>query len=67
MNVEKLTSPEIFDRVLLKLIPVKRIGEPEDIAHLAVWLASDQSDYIHGTTVYIDGGMTLDPEFIGAG
>ena len=67
MNVEKLTSPEIFEQVLLKLIPCKRIGEPEDIAQLAVWLASDQSDYIHGTTIYIDGGMTLYPEFIGAG
>jgi len=61
MNVEKLTSPEIFDRVLLKLIPCKRIGEPEDIAQAAVWLASDQSDYLHGTTIYIDGGMTLYP------
>jgi len=67
MNVEKLTSPEIFDRVLLKLIPSKRIGEPEDVAQAAVWLASDQSDYVHGTTIYIDGGMTLYPGFIGAG
>lgn len=67
MNVEKLTSPEIFERVLLKLIPCKRIGEPEDIAHAAVWLASDQSDYVHGTTIYVDGGMTLYPGFIGAG
>lgn len=67
MNVEKLTSPEIFDRVLLRLIPNKRIGEPEDVAQAAVWLASDQSDYVHGTTIYIDGGMTLYPGFIGAG
>jgi glucose 1-dehydrogenase len=67
MNVEKLTSPEMFDRVLLKLIPNKRIGEPEDIAQVAVWLASDQSDYVIGTTIYIDGGMTLYPGFIGAG
>jgi glucose 1-dehydrogenase len=67
MNVEKLTSPEIFDSVLLKLIPYKRIGEPEDVARAAVWLASDQSDYVQGTTIYIDGGMTLYPGFIGAG
>jgi glucose 1-dehydrogenase len=67
MNVEKLTSPEIFDRVLLKLIPYKRIGEGEDVARVAVWLASDESDYVQGTTIYIDGGMTLYPEFIGAG
>jgi glucose 1-dehydrogenase len=67
MNVEKLTSPEIFDSVLLKLIPCKRIGEPEDVARATVWLASDQSDYVNGTTIYIDGGMTNDPGFIGAG
>jgi glucose 1-dehydrogenase len=67
MNVEKLTSPEIFESALLKLIPAKRIGEPEDVARAAVWLASDQSDYVHGTTIYIDGGMTLYPGFIGAG
>ncbi len=67
MNVEKLTSPEIFDRVLLKLIPSKRIGEPEDVARAAVWLASDESDYVQGTTIYVDGGMLLYPGFIGAG
>lgn len=67
MNVEKLTSPEIFKAVLLKLIPSKRIGEPEEVARVAVWLASDESDYVQGTTIYIDGGMTLYPGFIGAG
>jgi glucose 1-dehydrogenase len=67
MNLEKLTSQETFEKTLLKLIPCKRIGEPEDVAQVAVWLASDQSDYIHGTTIYVDGGMTLYPGFIGAG
>jgi glucose 1-dehydrogenase len=67
MNVEKLTTPEMFESTLLKLIPAKRIGEPEDVARAAVWLASDQSDYVYGTTIYIDGGMTLYPGFIGAG
>jgi glucose 1-dehydrogenase len=67
MNVEKVTSPEIFNSTLLKLIPSKRIGEPEDVSRVAVWLASDESDYIQGTTIYIDGGMTLYPGFIGAG
>ncbi len=67
MNVEKLTSPEMFESQLLKLIPAKRIGEPGDVARTAVWLASDQSDYVYGTTIYIDGGMTLYPGFIGAG
>lgn len=67
MNVEKLTTPELFDQLLLKLIPCKRIGEPEDVARLAVWLASDESDYMQGTTAYVDGGMLLYPGFIGAG
>jgi glucose 1-dehydrogenase len=67
MNVDKLTSPEIFESVLLKLIPSKRIGEPEDVARAAVWLASDESDYVQGVTIYLDGGMTLYPGFIGAG
>jgi glucose 1-dehydrogenase len=67
MNVEKLTTPETFESTLLKLIPAKRIGEPEDVARAAVWLASDESDYVYGTTIYLDGGMTLYPGFIGAG
>ncbi len=67
MNIEKLTSPELYEKQLLNLIPCKRIGEPDDIAQAVVWLASDQSDYVHGVTIYIDGGMTLYPEFIGAG
>lgn len=48
---------------LLELIPYNRIGEPLDIAKAAVWLASDDSDYVHGATLYIDGGMTLYPGF----
>ena len=67
MNVEKLTSPDAFEDQLLRLIPYKRIGEPEDVARAAVWLASDASDYITGSTIYIDGGMCLYPGFIGGG
>lgn len=48
---------------LLELIPYNRIGEPSDVAKAAVWLASDESDYVHGTTLFIDGGMTLYPGF----
>jgi len=48
---------------LMRLIPYKRIGEPEDIARVAIWLASDQADYITGTTIFVDGGMTLYPGF----
>ncbi|ALI98689.1 SDR family oxidoreductase [Rufibacter tibetensis] len=52
---------------LMKLIPYKRIGLPEDIAKVAVWLASPESDYITGTTIYVDGGMTLYPGFVDNG
>lgn len=48
---------------LLKLVPYGRIGEPEDVARAAVWLASDASDYVIGTTLFIDGGMALYPGF----
>jgi glucose 1-dehydrogenase len=48
---------------LLKLIPDGRVGLPEDIARAAVWLASDASDYVTGTTLFVDGGMTLYPGF----
>lgn len=48
---------------LLTLIPYGRIGQPEDIGLLAAWLASDESDYITGVTVFMDGGMTLYPGF----
>jgi glucose 1-dehydrogenase len=48
---------------LLKLIPYDRVGEPHDIARAAVWLASDESDYVNGATLYVDGGMTLYPGF----
>jgi glucose 1-dehydrogenase len=48
---------------LMTLIPYKRIGEPNEIGRVAVWLASDDSDYITGATLYVDGGMTLYPGF----
>ncbi len=54
-------------RKLLKLIPYGRIGEVEDIAKAAVWLASDQADYVVGATLFVDGGMSLYPAFIDGG
>ena len=44
---------------LLDLIPYNRVGVPDDIGQAAVFLASDASDYIVGTTLFVDGGMTL--------
>lgn len=48
---------------LLRLIPQKRIGQVEDIGKAVVWLASDDADYVNGTTLFVDGGMTLYPGF----
>lgn len=48
---------------LLKLIPYNRIGQPQDIGNLAVFLASDLSDYITGASIFIDGGMTTFESF----
>jgi glucose 1-dehydrogenase len=52
---------------LLKLIPYERVGVPDDIARAAVWLASDESDYVTGVTLFVDGGMTLYPGFATGG
>lgn len=51
----------------MTLVPYKRIGEPDDIAQGAVWLASDAADYVTGATLFIDGGMTLYPGFATGG
>lgn len=66
INKEAWETPEALDK-LLTLIPYKRIGVPEDIGKVAVWLASDESDYITGATIFVDGGMTLYPGFAGNG
>jgi glucose 1-dehydrogenase len=48
-------------RELLRSIPYGRIGEPDDIGRAVTWLASDESDYVAGTTLFVDGGMSLYP------
>jgi glucose 1-dehydrogenase len=62
INRDAWETGEAYRR-LLTLIPYGRIGEPDDVAKAAVWLASDESDYVVGTTLFIDGGMTLYPGF----
>jgi glucose 1-dehydrogenase len=66
INKSAWNTPEAY-KDLLRLIPYKRIGEPEDIGRVAAWLASDQADYITGTTIFVDGGMTLYPGFEAGG
>ena len=62
INKQAWGTPEAL-KDLLTLIPYQRIGQPEDIGNVAVWLCSDDSDYINGTSIFVDGGMTLYPGF----
>ena len=58
INKSAWDTPEAYNS-LMNLIPYNRIGVPEDIGKLAVFLASDDSDYITGASMFIDGGMTV--------
>jgi glucose 1-dehydrogenase len=62
INTAAWKTKQAYDS-LMTLVPYGRIGEPEDIARAAVWLASDDSDYVVGATLFVDGGMTLFPGF----
>jgi glucose 1-dehydrogenase len=62
INKQAWDTPEALQS-LLTLIPYDRIGQPEDIGNAAVWLASDDSDYVTGISLFVDGGMTLYPGF----
>lgn len=66
INTGAWQTPEAYAD-LMKLVPYRRIGEPDDIARAAVWLASDASDYVTGTSLFVDGGMTLFPGFASGG
>ena len=66
INTDAWDTPEA-EAELLKLIPYNRVGIPADIGKAAVWLASDDSDYVQGTTLFVDGGMTLYPGFATGG
>lgn len=66
INKEEWEDPASAEKIK-QLIPYNRLGVPEDVANVAVWLASNYSQYITGTTIYVDGGMCLYPGFIGSG
>lgn len=66
INTAAWSTPEAYS-ALMTLVPYGRIGEPEDVARAAVWLASDEADYVTGTTLFVDGGMTLYPGFAHGG
>ncbi len=66
INRSAWATPDAYE-ALMTLIPYQRIGEPEDIERAALWLASDASDYVNGTTLFVDGGMCLYPGFATGG
>src|SRR5438067_11147634 len=66
INTAAWSTPQAYS-ALMTLVPYGRIGEPEDIARAAVWLASAEADYVTGTTLFVDGGMTLYPGFASGG
>ncbi|MDB5818763.1 MAG: short-chain dehydrogenase/reductase [Rhizobacter sp.] len=66
INKDAWSTPEALES-LARLMPYGRIGQPEDIARAAIFLASDASDYMTGTSMFVDGGMALYPEFAKGG
>jgi len=66
INEETWSNKDEYSK-LVSMIPYGRIGEPEDVARAAVWLASDHSDYVNGITLLVDGGMALYPGFRSGG
>ncbi len=66
INRSAWDTPEA-EKSLLGLIPYVRVGDPSDIGRAAVWLTSDESDYVTGITLFVDGGMTLYPGFATGG
>lgn len=66
INRSAWDTPEA-EAELLQLIPYRRVGDPDDIANAVAVLASDLFDYVVGTTLYVDGGMTLFPGFATGG
>lgn len=66
INTAAWSTPDA-EKQLLELIPYGRVGEPDDVGRVAAWLASDDADYVHGTSIFVDGGMTLYPGFATGG
>ena len=62
INAEKFEDPKQKE-ILENMIPMARVGQPKEIAAAAAWLASEESSYVTGITLFVDGGMTLYPSF----
>lgn len=63
MNRELKENKQEMENVVQK-IPMKRIGNPDEVANIVEFLASDKASYVTGTTFFVDGGMTLYPSFL---
>ncbi|MEL0537831.1 glucose 1-dehydrogenase [Staphylococcus debuckii] len=61
---EKFSDPKTREETL-EMIPARELGKSEDVSNVALFLASDLANYVHGTTIYVDGGMTNYPAFMG--
>lgn len=62
INTEKFSDPVQYEETA-SMVPMHRIGDPEEVAAATAWLASDESSYVTGITLFVDGGMTLYPFF----
>lgn len=64
INAKKFDDPKEKE-IIEGMIPMARVGKPEEVAAAATWLASDESSYVTGITLFVDGGMKLYPSFQG--
>jgi glucose 1-dehydrogenase len=64
INAKKFADPEQL-KTTTAMVPMQRIGKPEEVSAAAAWLASNESSYVTGITLFVDGGMTLYPAFQG--
>ena len=62
MNKDIIENKAELEEVIKK-IPIGRLGSTEEVANVVEFLASDKASYVTGTTIYVDGGMTLYPSF----
>ncbi len=62
INAEKFADPAARAQTE-SMIPMGKIGTPEQVAAVAAWLASEESSYVTGTSLFVDGGMSLYPSF----
>jgi hypothetical protein len=60
-----MDDPAVLEQALGHAQPIPRVGQPEDIAAMVVFLASDDSQWITGQAMIVDGGLTVGPNLPG--